>query len=121
MSERRGLAPAYVWAQRGIMEPIIFGSKGGFVDQHAQPVLSLLVPICNVERYLRQCLDSAAAQTLENIEIICINDGSTDSSSAWAGWASILSPAECAAENRTSLDEWRETVHCAAVSRLFLF
>ena len=52
------------------------------MDQHAQPVLSLLVPIYNVERYLRQCLDSAAAQTLENIEIICINDGSTDSSPA---------------------------------------
>lgn len=74
--------PACAWARRGIMEPIIFGSKGGFVDQHAQPVLSLLVPIYNVERYLRQCLDSAAAQTLENIEIICINDGSTDSSPA---------------------------------------
>lgn len=52
------------------------------MDQHAQPVLSLLVPIYNVERYLRQCLDSAAAQTLEDIEIICINDGSTDSSPA---------------------------------------
>ena len=44
------------------------------------PKVSLLVPICNVERYLRECLDSAVAQTLKNIEIICINDGSTDSS-----------------------------------------
>ena len=44
------------------------------------PKVSLLVPICNVERYLRECLDSAVAQTLEDIEIICINDGSTDSS-----------------------------------------
>ena len=41
-----------------------------------------LVPIYNVERYLQRCLDSAAAQTLENIEIICINDGSTDLSPA---------------------------------------
>ena len=44
------------------------------------PKVSLLVPICNVERYLRECLDSAVAQTLRDIEIICINDGSTDSS-----------------------------------------
>lgn len=44
------------------------------------PKVSLLVPICNVERYLRECLDSAVAQTLKDIEVICINDGSTDSS-----------------------------------------
>ena len=44
------------------------------------PKVSLLVPICNVERYLRVCLDSAVAQTLNDIEIICINDGSTDHS-----------------------------------------
>lgn len=44
------------------------------------PLVSLLIPIYNVERYLRECLDSAVAQTLEDIEIICINDGSTDSS-----------------------------------------
>ena len=42
--------------------------------------VSILVPICNVERYLRECLDSLVNQTLEDIEIICINDGSTDSS-----------------------------------------
>lgn len=44
------------------------------------PRVSLLIPIYNVERYLRQCLDSAIGQTLEDIEIICINDGSTDGS-----------------------------------------
>lgn len=46
------------------------------------PLVSLLIPICNVERYLRECLDSARDQTLRNIEIICINDGSTDGSLA---------------------------------------
>ena len=46
----------------------------------SEPLVSLLVPIYNVESYLRQCLDSARNQTLENIDIICINDGSTDSS-----------------------------------------
>ena len=42
--------------------------------------VSVLVPIYNVEKYLRQCLDSLVHQTLQDIEIICINDGSTDSS-----------------------------------------
>lgn len=42
--------------------------------------LSILVPICNVERYLSQCLESLINQTLKNIEIICINDGSKDDS-----------------------------------------
>lgn len=46
-----------------------------------QPIVSLLVPIYNVEKYLRECLDSARDQTLEDIEVICINDGSTDASS----------------------------------------
>ena len=48
--------------------------------ENAQPAVSLLIPIYNVERYLSECLDSAIGQTLKDIEIICINDGSTDSS-----------------------------------------
>lgn len=44
------------------------------------PIVSILVPICNVEKYLGQCLDSLVNQTLKDIEIICLNDGSTDSS-----------------------------------------
>lgn len=42
--------------------------------------ISILVPICNVEKYLHKCLSSLVNQTLQEIEIICINDGSTDSS-----------------------------------------
>lgn len=48
----------------------------------SRPLVSLLVPIYNVERYLRECLESARLQTLESIEVICINDGSTDGSKA---------------------------------------
>lgn len=48
--------------------------------QTSIPKVSILVPIFNVEQYLRQCLDSLANQSLKDIEIICINDGSTDSS-----------------------------------------
>lgn len=42
--------------------------------------ISVLVPICNVEKYLSQCLDSILNQTFRDLEVICINDGSTDSS-----------------------------------------
>lgn len=42
--------------------------------------VSVLVPIYNVEKYLGKCLQSLTAQTLQDIEILCINDGSTDSS-----------------------------------------
>ncbi len=42
--------------------------------------VSVVVPVYNVEKYLKQCLDSLVNQTLEDIQIICVNDGSTDSS-----------------------------------------
>lgn len=44
--------------------------------------VSIIVPIYNVETYLKQCLDSLINQTLKGIEIICVNDGSTDNSLA---------------------------------------
>lgn len=44
------------------------------------PLISILIPVYNREQYLRKCLDSACFQTYTNIEIICVNDGSTDSS-----------------------------------------
>ena len=44
--------------------------------------ISILVPCCNVEKYVRQCLDSIKAQTHTNLEIICIDDGSKDSTGA---------------------------------------
>lgn len=48
----------------------------------AAPKVSVLVPICNVERYLEECLDSLAAQSFTDFEVLCINDGSTDGSLA---------------------------------------
>lgn len=44
------------------------------------PKVSVIVPVYNVEKYLRECLDSLRNQTLTDIEIICVDDGSTDSS-----------------------------------------
>ncbi len=45
-----------------------------------QPKVSVIVPVYNVEKYLTECLHSIIKQTLQDIEIICVNDGSTDSS-----------------------------------------
>lgn len=42
--------------------------------------VSVILPVYNVEQYLRECLDSIINQSLKEIEIICINDGSTDDS-----------------------------------------
>ncbi len=44
------------------------------------PFFSVIIPVYNVGKYLEECLESLLNQTLENIEIICINDGSTDNS-----------------------------------------
>lgn len=42
--------------------------------------VSVILPIYNVSQYLRECLDSVVSQTLKDLEIICIDDGSTDNS-----------------------------------------
>lgn len=44
------------------------------------PKVSVIVPVCNVESYVAECLDTLIHQTLKDIEIICLNDGSTDNS-----------------------------------------
>jgi len=45
-----------------------------------KPKISIIVPVYNVQEYLGKCLDSLINQTLQDIEIICVNDGSTDDS-----------------------------------------
>ena len=44
------------------------------------PKVSVIIPVYNVENYIERCLDSVVNQTLQDIEIIVVNDGSTDSS-----------------------------------------
>ena len=47
-----------------------------------QPKVTIILPVYNVEPYLRECLDSVVNQTMREIQIICVNDGSTDGSPA---------------------------------------
>ncbi len=49
---------------------------------HNQPKVSVIIPVYNTAPYLRECMDSVVNQTLRDIEIICVDDGSTDGSLA---------------------------------------
>ena len=49
-------------------------------DYESKALISIIVPIYNVENYLRQCLDSIVSQTYQNFECLLINDGSPDNS-----------------------------------------
>ena len=44
------------------------------------PQISVIIPVFNKEKYLSQCLESVIGQTFSDMEIICVNDGSTDHS-----------------------------------------
>lgn len=46
-----------------------------------KPVLSIIIPVYNVEKYLKQCIESVLNQALESIEVICVDDCSPDNSS----------------------------------------
>lgn len=45
-----------------------------------EPLISIVIPVYNAEKYVGQCLDSLISQTYRRLEIICVDDGSTDSS-----------------------------------------
>ena len=50
------------------------------IENNENPLVSVIVPVCNVEPYIHRCLDSIIGQTLKNIEIICVEDHSEDRS-----------------------------------------
>ncbi|MBE6427479.1 MAG: glycosyltransferase [Planctomycetaceae bacterium] len=49
-------------------------------QEKIMPLISIIIPVFNAEKYLTECLDSVRGQTLEDVEILCVNDGSTDQS-----------------------------------------
>ena len=68
-------------SEKNIFEQIISEDyKNSFSDLFI--TLSIIIPVYNMEQYLRQCFDSVISQTFSDIEIICVNDGSTDNSPA---------------------------------------
>ena len=50
------------------------------MGQTDKPAISVIVPVYNVEKYLDKCVRSLTAQSLRDIEILLVDDGSTDSS-----------------------------------------
>ena len=50
------------------------------MDKDNRPVISVIVPVYNVEKYLRQCIDSILKQSFQNFELLLIDDGSPDES-----------------------------------------
>ena len=45
-----------------------------------KPLVSVIIPVYNVEKYIRECLDSIVNQTYKNLQIILVDDGSSDNS-----------------------------------------
>lgn len=94
ISEKRSLLDTYIYNNHQIEETIktLFDGERGekqMSDEYNKKNekdnlkdinVSVIVPVYNMENYLVECLDSLVNQTLENIEIVIVNDGSTDNS-----------------------------------------
>ena len=50
------------------------------MEKNREPLISVIVPVYNVEKYLPKCIESICGQTFHNLEIILVDDGSTDDS-----------------------------------------
>ena len=71
------------------------------------PLISIIVPTYNVEKYIRTCIESILAQTYRNIEVIIVNDGSTDQSLA------VISDLICSHHNVKVINQKNQGVSVA--------
>jgi GT2 family glycosyltransferase len=65
------------------------------------PLVSVVVPMFNVERYLLDCLESLPGQTLRDLEVVMVDDGSTDSTASIAAAFAAGTAGSCSCGNRT--------------------
>src|SRR3954464_10765329 len=72
--------------------PAFRNRSGGARDHSGVPRVSVVVPIFNVEPFLEACLDSLAGQTFADLEVVMVDDGSTDASPAIAAGFAARDP-----------------------------
>lgn len=68
------------WQNVSTYDEVLSDDRDIVIENDNKPIISVCVSVYNSEKYLSQCLDSIINSTLKNIEIICVNDGSTDNS-----------------------------------------
>lgn len=74
--------------------------------------VSVIVPVYNAESYLRTCLDSILQQTLEDIEILAVDDGSKDhSAEILREYEKTIRIRSMRSIRKTRGSQWRETMH----------
>lgn len=82
--------------------------RGGFAGK--TPIITVVIPSFNVEQYLNRCLNSISNQTIGNIEIIIVNDGSTDRTAEIAKQAATKDPRiSIVTQENAGLSEARNT------------
>lgn len=77
-----------------------------------KPAISIIVPVYNAEKYLRECLESIRRQSFEDFEVVCVNDGSTDDS------AEIIKEFMKQDERFVLVDQKNGGVNCARITGL---
>lgn len=80
LAKENNLRKNYINVQNSVNEPDTTAEIVVRNQITYTPKVSVIMPVYNVENYLRQCLDSVINQTLREIEIICVDDGSSDNS-----------------------------------------